>query len=135
MTIICMVTIIFKCSYYIGELVAACIELVSRDLKDLISLFYEKLNWLLVEEEEGNNSELFAGWSTEEVEAVLEHFKAFYDERYSSASIVVVKRCFYLHYLIYVGFKWCTSILPKPKHYSKYEIISSLYGRICNFLC
>ena len=114
---------------------AACIELVSRDLKDLISLFYEKLNWLLVEEEEGNNFELFAGWSTEEVEAVLEHFKAFYDERYSSAHIVVVKRCFYLHYLIASGFRWCTSIFQKPKPCSKYEIISSISYSICNFLC
>ena len=56
-------------------------ELVARDLKDLFTMYYAKLRWLLLEEEGGNNSGLFEGWRIDEVEAVLSHLKTFYDER------------------------------------------------------
>ena len=44
-------------------------------------MYYSKLRWLLNEEEDGTNAELFEGWRIDEVEAVLTHLKSFYDER------------------------------------------------------
>lgn len=64
------------------EVVAGCLELVARDLKELFVAYYDKLHWLLLEEEQGFGRELFEGWKLEEVEAVFGHFKSFYDDRY-----------------------------------------------------
>lgn len=46
-------------------------------------MYYAKLRWLLNEEEDGTNAELFEGWRIDEVEAVLTHLKSFYDERWN----------------------------------------------------
>jgi hypothetical protein len=77
----CCVTVSSSIYRLIGELLSGCIELVARDLKDLFTAYFEKLQWLLAEEESGQNTELFAEWKAEEVEAVLEHFKSFFDDR------------------------------------------------------
>jgi hypothetical protein len=50
-------------------------------------MYSEKLRWLLAMEEDGRSKDLFAGWKTSDVEAVLEHFKAFYDERYTTPDL------------------------------------------------
>ena len=60
----------------------ACLELVALDLRDLFRLFHAKLLWVLREEQRGD---LFAGWESAEVKAVLAHFQAFYNDRYEDA--------------------------------------------------
>ena len=73
-----------SCDYCVGDVTLVCMELVARDLKDLFTMYYEKLRWLLLEEEGGNNAGLFEGWRIDEVDAVLAHLRSFYDERYRS---------------------------------------------------
>ena len=61
------------------DIVLACLELVAADVRDLFRLFHVKLLWVLREEQRGD---LFAGWESAEVKAVLTHFKTFYNDRY-----------------------------------------------------
>ena len=71
----------FTFNFGLGEITLVSMELVARDLKDLFTMYYAKLRWLLLEEEGGNYVGLFEGWRIDEVEAVLTHLTTFYDER------------------------------------------------------
>ena len=61
------------------DIVLACLELVAADVRDLFRLYHVKLLWVLREEQRGD---LFEGWESAEVKAVLTHFKTFYNDRY-----------------------------------------------------
>lgn len=58
-----------------------CTELLARDLFDLFSLYHDKLKWLVDENDIGD---VFDGWSPEDVQLALNHFKSFYNENYET---------------------------------------------------
>lgn len=62
-----------------SEVVLSCLELVALDIRELFTLFYEKLKWIDKEEEVGD---LFNTWEEAEVSAILTHLKSFYNDRY-----------------------------------------------------
>ena len=57
----------------------SCLELVARDLRELFLLFHSKLRFVVSEAALGD---LFAAWPEAEVRAVLQHLKAYYNDRY-----------------------------------------------------
>jgi len=61
------------------EVVLSCLELVALDIRELFTIFYEKLKWIDKEEEVGD---LFSTWEEAEVSAILTHLKSFYNDRY-----------------------------------------------------
>lgn len=61
-----------------SDVLLACKELISRDIYNLFKLFHIKLLWLLEEEKKGD---IFLGWDTAEVKAILIHLKTFYNNR------------------------------------------------------
>ena len=61
------------------EVVIDCLELVALDIRELLTIFYEKLKWIDKEEEVGD---LFSTWEEAEVSAILTHLKSFYNDRY-----------------------------------------------------
>jgi hypothetical protein len=56
-----------------------CLEAITKDLAVLLSIYHDKLVWLIREHEVGD---VFAGWSDSEVAEVLDHCKIFYAEAY-----------------------------------------------------
>ena len=70
-----------------NNIVLACAELVARDVRDLFTLYHSKLLWVLNEEKVGD---IFTGWDTAEVRAILSHLKTFYCDRYHDLRILEV---------------------------------------------
>lgn len=65
-----------------------CLEVLAKDLVDLLSIFQEKLVWLSREHEVGD---IFSGWSEQEAVQVLNHFKAFYNDAYEKVKAFAVE--------------------------------------------
>ena len=61
------------------EVVIDILELLALDIRELFTIFYEKLKWIDREEEVGD---LFSTWQEAEVSAILTHLKSFYNDRY-----------------------------------------------------
>lgn len=65
------------------EAIVSCLERTAVDTGDLFKLYYEKLIFILRENEVGD---IFAGWKQAEVKTVLTHLITFYNERFDIIS-------------------------------------------------
>lgn len=65
------------------EVIMGCLQQVTNDLRELFSLYHVKLKMIMKEDK---TKDLFHGWDDAEITAILNHFKAFYNERYDSVS-------------------------------------------------
>ena len=69
------------------EVTVCCLELLARDIRELFLLFHTKLRFVVKEDATGD---LFQDWNESEVRAILQHFKAFYNDRFDDIQAFLV---------------------------------------------